>query len=322
MLLSSTIGRWADRYSSRLRTLRSIIFLQRTCICFACIGWAFLISEQLDNGDITRHDRTRDLSDESGEDNSWKKTVMMIGLVVLEMIERLFAVGNTLMMKRDWIQASFLSSLGQGYSVTLSQMSTLVTPTSKPQLHVLNAVMKRIDLTSKLVALIFISLIVITIKSLVALTLIVAAMNVILLLSEWLCAKWVWNACAKLQESRQPLSPPTFVEEEEGENSELLSLKSKERWINSFKIYFNNNAWKRMIFSSIALNLIAKINSFTLVSTSVLFCAFVVNIDDDLSAKYALQVIFNNRSPIVQLYYRTLLYHYHAFCRLLHVKIQ
>ena len=322
MLLSSTIGRWADRHPSRLRTLRSTIFLQRTCICFACIGWAFLIPEQLDGGGMARHDRTRGLSDEPSGGNSWRKTAMMTGLVVLGMAERLSAVGNTLVMERDWVQASFLSSPGQGYSVTLSQVPTLATPTSKPQLHVLNAAMKRVDLTSKLVAPIFISLAAMTVKSLVALALVVAAMNVILLLPEWLCAKWVWNACAKLQEPRQPLSPPTFVEEEEGENSGLLPLNPKERWASSFKIYFNNNAWKRMIFPSTALDLIAKTSSFTVVSTSVLFCAFVVSIDDDLPAKYALQVIPNNRSPIVQLYYRTLLYHYHAFCRLLHVKIQ
>ena len=182
--------------------------------------------------------------------------------------------------------------------------------------------MKRIDLTSKLVGPIFISLAAMTVESLVVLALVVAGMNFILLLPEWLCAKWVWNACAKLHEPRQPLSPLTFDEEEEGENSGLSPLKLRERRASSFKIYFNNNAWKRMIFLSTALDLIAKSSSITLFSTSVLFCALIVSVDDDLPSKYALHFIPNNRSPIIELHHRALLHHYHACCRYLHVKIQ
>ena len=115
MLLSSTIGRWADRHPSRLRTLQSTIFLQRTCICFACIGWAFLILEQPDGSGMAQHDRTLGLSDEPSRGNSWSKTAMMTGLIVLGMAERLFAVDNTLVMERDWVQASFLSGPGHGY---------------------------------------------------------------------------------------------------------------------------------------------------------------------------------------------------------------
>ena len=40
---------------------------------------------------------------------------MMTGLVVLGMAERLSAVGNTLVMERDWVQASLLSGPGHGY---------------------------------------------------------------------------------------------------------------------------------------------------------------------------------------------------------------
>ena len=59
-------------------------------------------------------------------------------------------------------------------------MPTLATPTSKPQLHFLNAAIKRIDLKSKLVGPIFISLAVMTVESLVVLALVVAGMNSIL----------------------------------------------------------------------------------------------------------------------------------------------
>ena len=77
-----------------------------------------------------------------------------------------------------------------------------------------------------------------------------------------------------------------------------------------------------MIFLSTASDLIAKSSSITLFSTSVLFCALIVSVDDDLPSQYVLHVIPSNRSPIIELYHRALLHYYHACCRYLHVKIQ
>ena len=64
---------------------------------------------------MAQHDPTLGLSDEPCRGNSWRKTAMMTGLVVLGMAERLSAVGNTLVMERDWVQASLLSGPGHGY---------------------------------------------------------------------------------------------------------------------------------------------------------------------------------------------------------------
>lgn len=182
--------------------------------------------------------------------------------------------------------------------------------------------MKRIDLTSKLIAPIFISLAAMTVRSLAVLALIIAGMNAILLLPEWLCAKWVWSACAQLQEPRAPPTSMQFVQEEENMDSSLPPQSLGKGWDSSLKMYFSNDAWKRMTFLSTALNFIAKSSSITLFGTSVLFCILTVSIDDDVSAEYALHVVPHNCSPIIELYRRAFLNHYHAPCRQLDVKVQ
>jgi hypothetical protein len=42
-------------------------------------------------------------TEELSGDNGWRKTAVMTGLIVLGMVERLSAVGNTLVMERDWV---------------------------------------------------------------------------------------------------------------------------------------------------------------------------------------------------------------------------
>ena len=115
MLLSSTIGRWADKHPSRLRTLQLTIFLQRTCICFACVGWTFLVLEPSDHSGMAQHDQRLDIGGDFVGGNRWKKTAIMTGLVVLGMAERLSAVGNTLVMERDWVHAFSLATPNRVY---------------------------------------------------------------------------------------------------------------------------------------------------------------------------------------------------------------
>ncbi|KAI9855519.1 MAG: hypothetical protein M1813_009747 [Trichoglossum hirsutum] len=103
MCLSSAVGRWADKHPSRLRTLQTTILLQRLCICLACVGWAFIISV-IDNPPLQTlskggYDYPREV---------WLvKTAIMAAVIVLGMGERLAAVGNMLVMERDWACCSF-----------------------------------------------------------------------------------------------------------------------------------------------------------------------------------------------------------------------
>src|SRR5438034_8699028 len=93
MLLASTIGRWAHRHPSRLRTLQWTIVVQRISICLACIGWSFLVHDNLDG--IAKVD-------------GQIPAIIMAGLFLLGMVEKLSAIGNKLVMERDWVCTRFI----------------------------------------------------------------------------------------------------------------------------------------------------------------------------------------------------------------------
>lgn len=181
--------------------------------------------------------------------------------------------------------------------------------------------MKRIDLISKLFAPIFISLAAMMVKHPVILALAVAGMNMALLLPEWLCAKWVWSACAKLRAPRQGPASPIVVDEGEDDDYDSPPSRMRERWGSGLKIYFDNNAWRRMIFPFPALELVINLSSLPLARTAVLFCALTISIDDDLPPKCALYLVPDNRSPIIQFHHRVFLYHHHALSGLLSLQI-
>lgn len=156
--------------------------------------------------------------------------------------------------------------------------------------------MKRIDLVSKLFAPIFISFVAMLVKSQVAMSLAVAGMNVVLLLPEWLCAKWVWSSCAKLREPRLGPASAAVVEVTNGEEPDLQPLDMGERWGSSWKVYFNSNAWRRMTSRLLSYEHINNLSSVPFISTSVLLCALIVGIDDDLPPECPLYFITNHRS--------------------------
>ena len=91
MLLTSSIGRWADKHPSRLQTLRLTICVQRVTICLACFGWSFVLSTLSSPGKL-------------GNRYSGARTAVMCVLVALGMVERLSAVANNIVIERDWVR--------------------------------------------------------------------------------------------------------------------------------------------------------------------------------------------------------------------------
>ncbi|RQM07793.1 hypothetical protein DH86_00000675, partial [Scytalidium sp. 3C] len=227
MALAPWIGRWADRHPSRLRSLQLTIIVQRCSICVACIGWSFLLNISLTDND-----------NGSGKGNNSKiRTLTMSFLVFLGMIERVSAVANILVMERDWVPA-------------------LATPTSKPSLNILNAVMKWIDLVSKLVAPIFISIVAMWLKSDVELSLAIAAMNLTLLLPEWYCAQQAWRSSIELQEPKQ-----TFLA---GQPEVVPGM------ISGLQLYFRYDVWR----TSLAMAL----QSYSVLSLSASMTTYLLSI--------------------------------------------
>ena len=102
MLFASTIGRWADRHPSRLRTLQLTILIKRASKCLACLGWSFLVHDSLDIVPA-RIDSMPHKSDKPGKIDNGKRATIMAGVILLGMVEKLCAISNKLVMERDWV---------------------------------------------------------------------------------------------------------------------------------------------------------------------------------------------------------------------------
>ncbi|KAG0131314.1 hypothetical protein HOY82DRAFT_608276 [Tuber indicum] len=229
MYLSHSLSTWNSRryefaailfaasaYPGNL-TASSIRFVQTLTLrleTLQLLGGHFLV-----NGSPSGHDATPRIA-KVGHDvpptEAWiMKAAVMATIVALDLGERLSAVGNMLIMERDWVP-------------------TLVTPTSDPPLYVLNASMRHIDLISKLVAPIFVSLAATFWKSQRVTAFGVAGMNAVFMVPEWSAARKVWLSCSRLRENRLNAAA---VMENEGWGSGVAS------WATDFKVYFGSNAW-------------------------------------------------------------------------------
>ena len=198
LLFSPAVGRWCNHHPSRLRTLQICIVCQRVCILLACVGWWSIV--QAEGADL-KHDRSGDDADKDSSSiisdrHVWIKYAILGFLILLGMFEKLSAVGNVLVMERDWVPL-------------------LATSTSRPALHVLNAALKRIDLISKLVAPLAISAVALALHSLRQAALIIAAMQIVSLVPELITASQVWGSCKRLQEPRQSQDTIIVVDSEE-----------------------------------------------------------------------------------------------------------
>jgi len=168
MCFSSAVGRWIDRSPSRLDTLSTTIFVNRSSVVLACILWYFTVDvTSPTNLDIWLPSPTL-------------KAILFAFILLFGIFETLSAAGNTLSMEREWIVVA-ASRPGQPYDLTA-----------------LNAVMRRIDLTCKLVSPIFISM-VISIFGTRSGVLTVGGMSALGVGLEWYCAKRVWKSSPRIR---------------------------------------------------------------------------------------------------------------------------
>ncbi|KAH8148556.1 uncharacterized protein LAJ45_07267 [Morchella importuna] len=220
LALSASVGRWCDTHPSRLQTLRITIFLQRTCVVLACLGWFFIVGEEFLGGglfSVMPVPASRKGGQAGILDGNWlAKAAIMAVVMTLGIGERLSAVGNMIVMERDWVPR-------------------LATGTSKPSLPELNAVMRRIDLICKLLSPIFMSAIVLWTSSMRVTILITAGINFLSMGIEWFAARRVWRECERLQ------APKALDAEQTGDGSG--NMFKLERWRQSLNIFFRSEIW-------------------------------------------------------------------------------
>lgn len=187
LLLSPAIGRWVDRNASRFYTMKITIVVQRACIVAGCVLWMLLF--------LSPHQQTADgfASQEATlRLGSYLSKTVIIGILMLfGIVERMCAVGNNLVMERDWVP-------------------TIASEVSQPPLHQLNAIMRRIDLVSKILAPVVVSTIAIKTSSIV-LVIVTAGINLATVGIELATARTAWNKCNALKLAREPKDVATVL---------------------------------------------------------------------------------------------------------------
>jgi solute carrier family 40 (iron-regulated transporter), member 1 len=177
-IFSPAIGRWVDRNSVRFNTIQRTIVLQRMSIIAACFLWIGLfVADPADPAPSSFGEATPSAGSLTRNKNLVISVVVFFGIV-----ERMCAVGNQFVMERDWVP-------------------TLASETTRPKLHVLNATMRRIDLISKIVAPVFVSVIALRCSSAV-LAGVIAALNAVTVAVEVVTARMAWDRCQVLKMER------------------------------------------------------------------------------------------------------------------------
>ncbi|KAI9730582.1 MAG: hypothetical protein M1834_005823 [Cirrosporium novae-zelandiae] len=148
LCFSPVIGKWIDDSPSRLKTLLSTISVNRCSVIIACLFWSFIVGEFGGSNPQLRslQDSSNVLDKATTTPSRTIKNLIFMGAVSSGIFEKLSGTGNMLSMERDWVPQ-------------LASPSSVEDQNSYSFLH-LNAIMKRIDLTCKLVAPIVISFVI------------------------------------------------------------------------------------------------------------------------------------------------------------------
>ena len=191
LCLSPAIGNWIDRSPFRLRTLLLTITANRLSVMLACLGWSVLVfaaSEPLKSAVVQALYLPKWLTFQG------MKPWLFVLVIVLGICEKLSGIGNMISMERDWVPALASKPSNEGRQVY--------------DLTHLNAIMRRIDLTCKLIAPLVISVVISSTSILIGVAL-VAGMSGLSWCFEVYFAQRVWRMNARLQAPREISAQPT-----------------------------------------------------------------------------------------------------------------
>ncbi|KAK6352968.1 hypothetical protein TWF696_004958 [Orbilia brochopaga] len=196
IILSQSVGTWVDRTPSRLKALRTTILVQRLAVLAACTFWAILL-----------------WSNDSGarESLAAKWTILSV-IVVLSGIERLAAGGNTAVMERDWVP-------------------TLASAAGESSLHKLNAIMRRIDLTCKVLAPGFVTLLPISFNAIQTTAPHSMFWSVVVIASISFLSPWVeWVSAQRVWSQSELLQAPKIIEPDSSQDETSIATRMRRKF--------------------------------------------------------------------------------------------
>jgi iron-regulated transporter 1 len=235
----SAIGRWIDNGPSRLRTLLTTIAINRCSIIIACALWYLIVGGRPKPDAAGSVDATSLLQGDM-------KTLAFGVLLLLGVTESLSRNANVITIERDWVPV----------------LAPVVTPTGYNLAHV-NAVMARIDMTSKLIAPIVISaaLSIIPIREGV---IAMALLNITSLVGEFWSALQLWDLCPELAEKRIQAHSDLPIDHDH----DSCGVKNESfitGYISSLKLYFGSSVWRPSLAMTVTHASILSISSVTVV---------------------------------------------------------
>jgi len=216
ILFASSIGRWIDYGSSRLKTLLATISINRLSAVSACVLWFFIVD---DHGQNT----------EEGAGPWWDtvKTTFFSTLLVLGMVESLSRKANVISIERDWVPVLTRATSTTGYSLT----------------HV-NAMMSRIDIMCKLLVPIAMSGLLSLVSIRVGVLAVLVTNGLSFIVEVW-SARLLWEQCPELTKRNEPDS----IEMHSSSSWPKFSARSwsvdsfTSSYFEAFSIYFDSNIW-------------------------------------------------------------------------------
>ena len=209
LLLSSAVGSAIAKAPNRLRPLLWSISINRASVTIACSGWFILV---------------RVPSESSTGVFSPLRISFFIFVVAVGMAEKLSAIANMITSEREWIP-------------------TLASGHEAGSLTTLNAVMRRIDLTCKILAPLVVAG-TISLSSTATGALMIAGTSIASWGVEVLAAQYVWRCNPILHKpSTQELQQPSVTPSSGQPNPVHTIARSTRMQMENLQAYFGANVW-------------------------------------------------------------------------------
>jgi iron-regulated transporter 1 len=213
IMFSTSIGNWIQRSPNRLRTLLTTILVNRGSVIIGSFFWLMILSQE----DLVGSESVFVLP----KNDALKHGIFAVA-VTFGIIERLSSSGNLISMERDWVVTA-AAPAGRPYDLT----------------H-LNAVMRRIDLTCKLMSPILISAVISSLDSVRIGVVFTALTSLISIPIEAVSAKRVWDGCPSLQVPKAIHAEIPVPVSETGKISWSSRLRQS---LQGFEMYFSTSIW-------------------------------------------------------------------------------
>ena len=189
ILFASSLGRWVDIASSRLRTLLITISVNRIVVILACLCWTVLLTTdhvpKAESDDVIEG-----RSEVANGDSNHLKVLLFLLVLVLSVCERLSRLANLLSIERDWVPTIAIPNIDDKGQDLVHDLAFI------------NSAMSRVDLACKVLSPVVISSLLSSPNLRRLGPIAIIALNLITWPLEYWTAREVWKSNVRLQQEQ------------------------------------------------------------------------------------------------------------------------